>query len=344
MKIGLVGFQGSGKGTVFELLTGDQPDPAKVQTGQVGVAVIPDERFDRLVDIYRPKKIVPARIELFDTPGLSRSEQGGGNPQRLGIIREAAALVHVVGAFAGADVRADVAAFEDELILADLQVVSNRIERLKTDVTKPRPDREQLQAELDALLPLAEKLHAGESLLNVEFDDTQRKATQSFALLTRKKQLIVLNTVESGTHQDEQAELEARGYTVVAGPFGLELEVQSLPEEERAEFAREMGLGEPSRERLLRAIFEVTDQITFYTCAEKEVHAWLLQRGSTVLEAADTIHSDLARGFVRAEVWSVDDLLRLGSERELKAAGLQHVEGKEYIVQDGDEIFIRSGV
>lgn len=343
MKIGLVGYQGGGKSTVFELLTGVKPDPSKRQSGQLGVAVVPDERFDRLVALYRPKKIVPAKIELFDTPGLDRSQQQG-NAQRLGVIRESSALVLVIGAFAGVDVPAEVAAFQDDLLLADLQVMSNRIERLKKDVTKPRPDREELQAELAALLPLAEQLEAGQSLLDVEFSEIQEKATRSFSLLTRKKQLVVLNTAEAGTHEADQQELESRGYRVVSGPFGLELEVQSLPEEERAEFAQEMGLGEPSRERLLRAIFEVTDQITFYTCAEKEVHAWLLQRGSTVVEAADTIHSDLARGFVRAEVWSVDDLLRLGSERELKAAGLQHVEGKDYVVQDGDEIFIRSGI
>lgn len=343
MKIGLVGYQGSGKSTVFELLTGQKPDPAKVQSGQAGVAVVPDERFDRLVALHNPKKIVPARIELFDTPGLDR-EQHSGNAQRLGVIREAAALVHVVAAYAGVDVVADVAAFNDDAILADLQVMTNRIDRLQKDVTKPRPDRDDLQSELDALLPLAAKLEAGESLLDVTFGELQDKFTRSFSLLTRKRQLIVLNTVEAGTHAAETAALAAQGYRVVSAPLGLELEVQSLPEQDRAEFAAEMGLGEPSRETLLRAIFDVTDQITFYTSGEKEVHAWLLKRGSTVLEAADTIHSDLARGFVRAEIWAVDDLLRLGSERELKAAGLNHVEGKDYIVRDGDEVFIRSGV
>lgn len=343
MKIGLVGYQSSGKSTVFELLTGQTPDPAKVQSGQAGVAVVPDDRFDKLVEHYNPKKIVPAKIELFDTPGLNRKQQEG-NAQRLGVIRESTAMVLVVGAYAGVDAAAEVEAFQDDVILADLQVMSNRVEKLKKDVTRPRPDKAELQAELDALLPLIEKLEAGESLLDVEFDEATDKHTRSFALLSRKRQLIVLNTAEAGTHDEVQATLEAAGHKVLCGPFGLELEMQSIPEDEREEFAAEMGLGEPSRRRLLRAIFDVTDQITFYTCAEKEVHAWLLKRGSTVVEAADTIHSDLARGFVRAEIWSVEDLLRLGSERELKAAGLNHVEGKEYIVQDGDEVFIRSGI
>jgi len=343
MKIGLVGYQGSGKSTVFQLLTGQPPDPGKVQSGQVGVAVVPDERFDKLVALNKPKKVVPAKIELFDTPGLSRTQQQD-NAQRLGIIREAKALVHVVGAFAGVDVLSDVAAFNDDAILADLQVMSNRIEKLKKDATKPRPDRADLQAELETLLPLAEKLEQGQSLLEEQFTEAQEKATRSFSLLTRKRRLIVLNTAEAGTHDAEAKKLAAQGHHVVSAPFGLELEVQSLPEDDRAEFATEMGLKEPCRGKLLHAIFDVTDQITFYTSGEKEVHAWLLKRGSTVLEAADMIHSDLARGFVRAEIWSVDDLLRLGSERELKAAGLNHIEGKDYVVQDGDEVFIRSGI
>src|SRR5439155_8374821 len=138
--------------------------------------------------------------------------------------------------------------------------------------------------------------------------------------------------------------LEAQGHRVLAAPVGLELEVAQLPEEDRAVFAAEMGLGEPCRTRLLRMIFEVTDPITFYTSGEKEVHAWLLKRGGTSHDAADTIHTDLGRGFVRAEIWKVDDLLRLGSERELKAQGLNHVVGKEHVMHDGDEIFIRSGV
>ncbi|MCH7988680.1 MAG: DUF933 domain-containing protein, partial [Planctomycetes bacterium] len=127
-------------------------------------------------------------------------------------------------------------------------------------------------------------------------------------------------------------------------PIGLELDVQALPEEERAEFSAEMGLSESCARRVLRAIFEITDLITFYTCNEKEVHAWLLKKGASALEAADSIHSDLARGFIRVEVQPVDDLIRLGSERDVKAAGLHHVEGKEYAIQNGDEIVVRFNV
>lgn len=343
MRIGIVGYQGSGKSTVFELLTGVKPDIAKAHTGQVGIAIVPDERFDRLVELYHPKKETPARIELFDTPGLSRSDQSG-NAQRLGIIRESTALVHVVGAFAGGDPAADVDAFLTDIVLADLQVVTNRIQRLEKDITKPLPNREELRAELEGLRPIEARLSDGQTLHGLEFSEIQRQATRSFSLLSRKPHLVLLNTADANVDADLLGKIEAKGLAVLAAPLGLELEVQQLSEEDRALFAEEMGLGEPSRERVMRAIFEMTELITFYTCDEKEVHAWLLKAGSNAVEAAGTIHSDLARGFIRAEVMSVDDLLRLGSEREVKAAGLHRTEGKDYIVRDGDEIVIRFNV
>jgi GTP-binding protein YchF len=343
MKIGLVGYQGCGKSTLFELLTGISPDPSKAFTGQVGTTDVPDERFDKLIELYQPKKISPARIELFDTPGLSRSNSEA-NAQKLAVIRESAVLVHIVGCFSGADPLADARAFEDDLVLADLQVVSNRVARLEKDAKKPRPDRDELQAEFEALKPIEEKLNNGESLQEMEFNEPQEKACKSFALLTRKRQFLLLNTSDSGVDADVVSQLEMRGFCVVSAPIGLELEVQALPEEERVEFSAEMGLGESCARRVLRAIFEITDLITFYTCNEKEVHAWLLRQGASALEAADSIHSDLARGFIRVEVQSVDDLLRLGSEREVKAAGLHHVEGKEYLIQNGDEIVVRFNV
>lgn len=343
MKIGLVGYQGGGKSTLFELLTGTKADPARAHQGQVGIAMVPDDRFDRLVAHYKPKKVVPSRIELMDTPGLSR-EHPEQNAARLGVIREATALVLVVGSHAGADAERDIAAFADDLILADLQVVNNRIERLKKDVLKPRPDREELREELACLEPIVARLDAGQPVLGMELSEAQQKATKSFSLLTLKRGLVVLNTADSSFDAGLVAKLEAAGHRIIAAPVGLELEVAQLPDEDREMFAQEMGLGEPCRMRLLRMIFDVTDQITFYTSGEKEVHAWLLKRGGSALDAADAIHSDLARGFVRAEVWQVDDLLRLGSERDLKAAGLNQVVGKEHIIRDGDEIFIRSGV
>jgi hypothetical protein len=343
MKIGLVGYQGGGKSSLFELLTGVKADISKAHTGQVGMATLPDERFDRLVNLFHPKKISPAKIELFDTPGLSRADQAG-NAAKMGLLREAEGLVQVIGVYAGANPIAEVASFQDDLILADLQVINNRIDRLRANILKPRPDRDELRAELHALEPLAAILDQGKTLRGVEFTEEQDKATRSFSLLTHKDRLIVLNTADATFDTGVVQQLEAQGLRVVPAPAGLELEVQALAEEDRAVFAAEMGLGESSRTRLLRALFEVTDQITFYTSDEKEVRAWLLKRGSTALEAAAAIHTDLARGFIRAEVMAADDLIRLGSEREVKAANLHHVVGKEFVVRDGDEIVIRFNV
>ena len=343
MKIGLVGFQGTGKSCAFELLTGTRPDPSKTHTGQLGTTRLPDERFDRLVKMFKPKKITPANVELFDTPGLSR-DPGDTNGQRIAVVREATTLVHVIGAFLGADPVADASAFEDEMLLADLQVVSSRIERLQVNIKKNRPDKEESQQELALLEPIAALLNAGKLLRTEVFTEEQEKATRSFSLLTRKPQILLINTAESRYDPAVIQKLTDAGYCVVAAPLGLELEVESLAESERAEFAAELGLEEPSRNRVLRAIFEVTQQITFFTSDEKEVHAWLLKKNSTAVDAAGTIHTDLARGFIRAGVMAVDDLLRLGSGREVKAAGLHKFVGKEYIVQDGDEIVIVSGV
>ncbi len=343
MRIGIVGYQGTGKSTIFELLTGIKPDVSKAHSGQAGTTVVPDQRFEQLVQIYQPKKQTPARIELLDTPGLSRRESAA-NAQRLGIIRETTALVQVVGAFLGGDPIAEVQDFVTDLVLADLAVVAKRIERLEKDSTKPVPNRDQLKAELESLRPIAECLEQGNTLIEMAFDEFQEQATRSFSLLTRKRHLVLLNTADARVDQSTVDRLEAEGYPVLSAPLGLEWEVNQLPEDDRALFAEEMGLGVSSQARVLSAIFELTDYITFYTCDEKEVHAWLLKRGSNAVEAAGTIHSDLARGFIRADVMSTDDLIRLGSEREVKAAGLQRTEGKDYIVQDGDEIVIKFSV
>lgn len=343
MRIGLVGYQASGKSSVFELLTQTKPDHSKAHSGQVGMATLPDKRFDELVKLYKPKKITPAKIELFDTPGLSR-EHGDSNNQRISVVREAEALVHVIGAYAGGDAVADARNFEDDLMLADLQVLKNRIDRLEMSVKKNRPDREESQEELLLLRPIEELLQGGKLLRNVELTAEQEKCMRSFSLLTRKPQLILLNTSDATVDGSVVANLEAAGYRVVAAPLGLELEVQALDESERAAFAADFGLGEPSRDRVLRAIFEATQQITFFTSDEKEVRAWLLKRGSTAFDAAGTIHTDLARGFIRAEIMAVDDLLRLGSEREVKAANLYHTVGKDHVMRDGDEIVVRFNV
>ena len=173
MKIGLVGYQGSGKSSLFAWLTGVEADPSMAHTAQSAMATVPDSRVEDLCGIYRPKKITRAALELVDTPGLSRDHQG--NAARLGHIREAGCLVHVVAAFDGSDVLSDIRSFEEDMILADLEIVTGRVDRLRESVKKPRPNRDEQLAELAAVEPLLEKLEAGETL-----SDLSRQARQKF--------------------------------------------------------------------------------------------------------------------------------------------------------------------
>jgi ribosome-binding ATPase YchF (GTP1/OBG family) len=341
MKIGLVGYQGSGKSTLFEWLTGIRADPALAHAGQSAMAAVPDSRVEPLCGIYHPKKITLASLELVDTPGLSRTHEG--NATRLAQIREAGCLVLVTAAFGGADPRKDLASFREDLLLADLEIVTGRVERLRDSVKKPRPNRDQELAELAALEPLLLHLEAGRNLVEVGLTDEQQKATRSFRLFMEKPCLVIVNTADD-EDAPERFLAGLEGQPAVAVRLGLELELARMSPEDRAEFQREMGLSGSPRDDLLRTILDVSGQMLYFTAGEKEVRTWMLHKGGTALEAADNIHSDLARGFIRAETMQCDDLIRLGSEREVKAQHLVRQEPKDYVVRDGDILHIRFSV
>jgi len=346
MKIGLVGYQGSGKSTLFEWLTAVKPDPALAHASQSAMAAVPDDRVKPLCDVYHPKKVTMASLELVDTPGLSRSHEG--NATRLATIREAGCLVLVVAGFGGADPLVDLNAFEEDLLLADMQIVSGRIERLKESVKKPRPNRDQELAELAALEPLLASLEAGKPLAEAGMNDEQIKVTRSYRLLTQKPKLIVVNLADDDNPerfaQANAAGREGTQVQMTAVPLGLELELSRMSEEDRAEFISEMGVDRADRDHLLRTILDVSGQMLYFTAGDKEVRTWMLRQGGTALEAAANIHTDLARGFIRAETMQCDDLIRLGSEREIKAAGLVRQEPKDYVVRDGDILHIKFSV
>jgi hypothetical protein len=347
MKIGLVGYQGSGKSTLFEWLTGIRPDPALAHTSQSAMAEVPDERIEPLVQIYKPKKITRAALELVDSPGLSRSHEG--NAARLGLLREAGALVLVVAGFGGADPITDLNTFEEDLLLADLQIVTGRVERLREGLKKPKPGREREldEAELVHLQPLLETLEVGKSLRDTPLTDEQLKATSSFRLLTQKPRMVVVNLADDDDPHRFAAQA-AGGSTgpveLVAIPLGLELELARMAPNDRADFVDEMGLNPADRDNLLRKVMNVSGQFLYFTAGEKEVRTWMLHIGGTALQAADNIHSDLARGFIRAEVMRCEDLIRLGSEREIKAHNLLRQEPKDYVVRDGDILHIKFSV
>lgn len=340
MRAGLVGFAGSGKSTLFQLLTGATPDPGKVHAGQVGVATLSDPRLDFLAALHKPKKVTPATVEVLDTPGLIPGTHGD-NPQRLALIREGEALLIVLGAFAGGDPAADLNAFREELLFADLGVITNRVERLEASVKKPRPDREAQLKELELVRRVQATLEAGDPIASLELSDEEKKPMRSFGLLTDKPQVVLLNAIQGS---DVPEPLRALAPEALAIDAKLELELSQLDADERAAFMADMGVTEFGRDRIIRAAYDAVGMITFFTAGEPEVRGWNLERGASAVEAAGKIHTDLARGFIRAEVTPFDDLRRAGSVKDAKAQNLQRLEGKDYIVQDGDVMYFRSSV
>ena len=340
MKIGLVGYQGSGKSTLFHWLTGVRPDPALSHTMQSAMAELPDPRIAALCEIYGPKKVTQAALELLDTPGLSRTHDG--NASRLAQIREAGCLVIVVGTYDGEEPSQDLTSFDEDLLLADLEIVSGRIERLKGTIKKPRPDREQLQNELNALEPLIAQLEQGQALREIELTEEQARVTRAFQLLSQKPRLVVINASED--EPDAQRFQSQTSEIVVACPLRLALELAEMPEVERDEFVQEMGLTTYSRDGILQSMLKASGQHLFFTAGDKEVRSWLLPEGATAVEAAGSIHTDMARGFIRAETMAAADLIRLGGEREMKAQNLVRQEPKDYVVQDGDVILMKFNV
>jgi GTP-binding protein YchF len=340
MRAGLVGFSGTGKSTLFQLLTGVAPDAGKVHQGQVGIAMLRDPRLDLLADLHKPKKVTPASVEFLDTPGLLQGAHGD-NPQRLALIRQGDALVVVLGGFAGTDPRAELEAFREEALFADLGVVTNRVERLEADVKKPRPEREQLLKELETLRRVLSALEHGEAVATLGLSEDEKKPLRSFGLLTDKPEVVILNAPQ-GT--EVPASLREIAPGAIAIDAKLELELGQLDASEREAFMAELGVEERCAERIIRAAYDAVGILTFFTAGDPEVRGWNLERGATAVEAAGKIHTDLARGFIRAEVTAFDDLARAGSVREAKAQGYQRLEGKDYVVKDGDIMYFRSSV
>ncbi len=340
MRVGLVGFSGSGKSTLFELLTGARPDPGKVHSGQVGIATLSDPRLEFLAAMHKPKKVTSATVEMLDTPGLMPGSHGD-NPQRLALIREGDALLIVLNAFAGGDPAADLAAFRDEMLFADLGVVTNRADRLEASVKKPRPNRELELKELEIVKRVLTALEKGEPIAALGLTEDEKKPMRSFGLLTDKPQVVLVNITQGN---EIPATLLAAAPDALAIDAKLELELSQLEPAERESFMSDLGITEMGRDRIIRKAYNAVGIITFFTAGEPEVRGWNVERGGSAVDAAGKIHTDLAKGFIRAEVTAFEDLSRLGTMKEVKAKNLQRLEGKDYIVKDGDIMFFRSGI
>ena len=338
MKIGIVGYQGAGKSSLFQWLTGQEPDPSLSHSTQMASTPVPDQRVPKICDIFQPKKTTLASLNIVDTPGLDRSHEGSA--AKLALIREAGCLVIVVGAYAGADPAKDLQSFEDDLLIADLDIVSNRVEKLKESVKKPRPTRDKEMAELEALQPIVEHLENGKALHEIEMTAEQERATRSFQLLTPKPRFVVVNISDDQTAMMNASELTKVAYPSTAVSITLQLELAQLDPDERSAFCEEMGVTAFDRDALIREVMLASRQMLFFTAGEKEVRTWMIPKGATAEDAAGSIHSDLARGFVRAETMNCTDLFECGSEREVKAQNRMRKEPRDYVIQDGDILHI----
>ena len=336
MKIGLVGYSGSGKSSLFEWLSGVKADPAAIHSSQSAMVTIPEPRLDALCEIYKPKKVTRAAMEIVDTPGLSRDHTG--NVSKLAHLRETDYLVCVVPAFSGTDVAAEMNSFVEDMILADLEIATNRLEKITEQQKRhlPKEDQEKLQIERETLELIRERLEANDPMLSEEMDEEQYRATRSFRFLTEKRRMVFVNTGDDEMDFAQYDRFATERQPVLAASVGLELELSRMPSDEASSFCEEMGLTLVGRDKVARALMDNSGQMVFLTAGEKEVRSWLTSKNGTALEAAGKIHSDFVKKFIRCEVMACDDLVRLGSEREVKAAGLNHRETKDYIVQEGD--------
>jgi GTP-binding protein YchF len=359
---GIVGLPNVGKSTIFNALTsaGAQASnyPFTTIDPNVGVVDMPDERLDKLAGIYKPKKVTPTIMEFVDIAGLVKgAAQGEGLGNKfLANIREVDAIAHVVRCFedpnvvhvAGkVDPRSDIEVIEAELMLADLDAIEKRL--FKAEKMTRTGDKKAVE-ELDFMKRLKDMLSKGEPLRRAVHSEEETVWLKSYSLLSAKPVLYVANVAENmvdkpNPHVDAVKKIAAEeGAKVVVISGQVEGEIAQLPKEERTEYLAGMGLKESGLDRMIRAGYELLGLITYLTAGEKEVRAWTIAKGTKAPQAAGKIHTDFEKGFIRAEVFHYDDLIKLKTEQAVKAAGLLRSEGKEYVVKDGDIMLFRFNV
>lgn len=357
----MIGLPNVGKTTVFNALVGAGAVVANypfstVETN-VGIAPVPDPRVERLVEIFKSKKKTLSTLEVRDIAGLvegASTGEGLGN-QFLGQIREVDALIHVVRCFQGSDVvhvsgsvnpLRDIGTIETELMLADLETLDRRKQRVEK---KMRAGDRKAAFEMTFIQRLTELLDKGMWLGNLSYQPEERVILDECQLLSSKPVLFVANASESADAEEitvnairEFAHERGAGVVTICGQ--LEAELSSLPETERADFLSEMGLTESGLIRLTREVYQLLHLITFFTAGETESRAWALRKGLTAPQAAGKVHSDMERGFIRAEVYHYDDLMACGSEAKVKEKGLFRLEGKDYVIKEADIVYFRFNV
>ena len=360
MKIGLIGLNQTGKTTLFNLLTGKDGSETVSAKGSanIGSCFVPDKRIDFLSGLYNPKKTTYAKIEVTDIAGFSVSEDGqnSGASRFLNDVRPCDALVHVLRVFDSDSVLHDLGSInpardlekvETEMLFADLEMIEKRIGRIKAGkkITKEH------EVEISLLERCFQQLEDGGSILDMELSEQERVFTRQFAFLTEKPRLAVVNLGEAEwdnkeyPHQKELKDLCASlNIPLLELCVDMELEISRLPQDDKLIFMEDMGISEPGLSSLAQAAYNLMGLISFITVGEDEVRAWTIEDGLVARSAAGKIHSDIERGFIRAEVVKYDDLYEHGSMPKVKDKGLFRLEGKEYNVNDGDIINFRFNV
>lgn len=359
MQVGIVGLPFSGKTTIYNALTRSQAETSSYGAGRcevhTAVVEVPDPRVDVLSSMFRPRKTTRARIQYNDISGVaSGSGRGGLDAQVLTALGTCDALLQVVRAFpgdqvphpdGGVDPVRDLASLRLELILSDLAVVERRAERLQAGIKKVQGPQRQVQEHELALMETFRATLEAEGLIgDLELSPEDQRCIRGYQFLTAKPALVVVNAGEGDPEPDLDWANHRRGTAALALKGSLEMEIAQLPEKEVAPFLEEYGIAEPSLRRMVRECYDLLGLMSFFTVGEDEVRAWTVRRGATAVEAAGTIHTDLARGFIRAEVIAYDDMIACGTLAEARKRGKLRLEGKEYVVQDGDILNIRFNV
>jgi len=356
---GIIGLPNSGKSTIFNALTAlcvaAQPYPFCTIDPNVGVVPVPDARLAALARLVKPEKVTPTTIEFVDIAGLIRDAHKGeglGN-KFLGHIRAVDAIAHVVRCFlaenvphvyADIDPGRDAGVVETEIIISDLDLVEERLQKL---ARLARVSKEKHEAEQQVLLKVKEALSRGEFVRTEDLSPDELELVRSFSLITTKPLVYIANVDEKDLGKagpEGLVELARKGRAVVSICGRLEEELASLPEEEMRSFMELYGMKERGIERVITVGYAILGLITFYTLVGKELRAWTIQKNTTVHAAAGKIHTDMQRGFIKAEVISCDDFVTCGSEHAAREKGLISIEGKDYIVRDGDILHIRFNV